>query len=112
MGRRVPGLWFVVTSLDLSFLGFHTNFESGQADGLIQIAAVVGCNPSTELYVFVKISVTEKGRVGHQTPGTAINDAEFFRKEKQIIYGKNQHILKTGTDLGGRCVSKPIIVEY
>lgn len=93
MGRRVPGLWFVVTSLDLSFLGFLTNFESGQADGLIQIAAVV--------FVFVKISVIEKGRVGHQTPGTAINDAEFFMKEKQIIYGKNQHILKMGTDWEG-----------
>lgn len=106
MGRRVPGLWFVVTSLDLSFPGFLTNFERGQADGLIQIAAVVGCNPSAELFVFVKISVIEKGRVGHQTPGTAINDAEFFMKEKQIIYGKNQHILKTGTDLGGGGVSQ------
>lgn len=77
---------------------------------LSQIAAVVGCNPTAELFVFIKISVTEKGQVGNQTPGTGINYAEFSMKEKQIIYGKDQHILKTGTDFG-MCVSKPIIVE-
>lgn len=57
------------------------------------------------------MSVTEKGQVGNQTPGSGTNYAEFSMKEKQIIYGKDQHILKTGTVLGGR-VSKPITVEY
>lgn len=74
---------------------------------LSQIATVVGCNPSAELSVCIKISVTEKGRVGHQTPGTAVNYAEFSMKEKQIIYGKDQHILKTGTGLGGGVSQDP-----
>ena len=68
-------------------------------------------NPTAELFVFIKISVTEKGQVGNQTPGTGINYVEFSTKEKQIIYDKDQHIVKTGTDLGV-CVSKPITVEY